>query len=79
MISVDSEMSWIPISVLQEHFQPKIATRKKQQRQQPDLNPEHSEENSWLLDIADSKHRALLAALETAETLSSVGTVLHIK
>jgi len=79
MISLDSEMSWTPISVLQEHFQPEVATTKSQQRQQPDLNPEHSGEKSWLLDIADSKQRALLAALETAETLSSVGTVLHIK
>ncbi len=78
MISVDSEMSWTPISVLQEPFQPEVVT-KNQRRQQPDLNQECYGEKSWLLDIADSKKRALLAALETAETLSSVGTVLHIK
>jgi hypothetical protein len=68
-------MTWATMSTLEETFQPKLL--------------ENVESNILILksdilvtnlfDLATPKMSALFAAIETAETLSSVGTVISIK
>ena len=77
MVTFESTMKWTPISILTETLVPKSTNKFDQNSSK--LNLKSSKEKSWLLDLASAKRSAILAALETAETLSSVGTVLHLQ
>ena len=68
------DMTWTNVSTLGQHFLP----NKKHSTipGTPELG--RSGEKSLLFDLATPKANAILAAVENAETLSSVGTVIHV-
>ena len=67
-------MSWTLISIFDQNFIPWKNGSKTRQK----LNLENFGEKNITLDLATPKLNAILAAVENAETLSSVGTVIHI-
>ena len=70
------EMTWATMSTLEETFQPKLLenVESKKLTLKSDILV-----TNLLFDLASPKMSALVAAIETAETLSSVGTVISIK
>ena len=68
-------MTFSSISTLEETFQPKSFVKAESKRLTLNLGIFVNN----LIDLATPKMNAFLAAIETAETLSSVGTVISIK
>jgi hypothetical protein len=74
MVTQTREMTWTPISTFGQNSLPAKSNFRAPER--PNLD--NSGDISFLLDLAAPKINSIMAALENAETLSSIGTVIHV-
>ena len=75
LVEFHSEMTWTRMSILQQTFQVKTVEKDVQSKL---LSFDKNLKGFLVVDLATPKTNAIFASLETAETLSSVGTVLNV-